>query len=108
MTDLGRLTLRLDADNKALKRRLKEAETLIERSAKHSGQSFKDSLIQGIGIDIGSRLNGLIFSQLRKGPRFIKSSLATYRQFSGAVKQFGVNAAKLSGVIWRSLRTEND
>ncbi len=99
MTDLGRLTLRLDADNKALKRRLKEAETLIERSAKQSGQSFKDSLIQGIGIDIGSRLNGLIFSQLGKGPRFIKSSLATYRQFSGAVKQFGVFAKASSEEI---------
>ncbi len=72
MTDLGRLTLRLDADVQTLRRRLDEAERLIEQSGQQSGQSFRESLIQGIGIDLGARLNQLIFGQIAKGQQFIQ------------------------------------
>lgn len=41
MTDLGRLTLRLDADIRTLRRRLDEAERLIEQTGQQSGQSFR-------------------------------------------------------------------
>ncbi len=90
MTDLGRLTLRLDADVRSLRRRLEEAERLIEQTGQQSGETFRESILQGIGLDLGGRINSLVFGQIGKGKQFIQSSLATYQEFAQTIQQFGV------------------